>query len=89
MTDVAVEKMGKRDIATEEARQLVHNGYVIVRNAGRHRNYRELRARRLLIGRTNGGRALTLVVERTRDPTTWLIVTGWVATDNERRMIGS
>jgi hypothetical protein len=34
--------------------------------------------RRLLIGRTDGGRALTLVIEQTIDPTTWLIVTGWI-----------
>jgi hypothetical protein len=32
--------------------------------------------RLLLIGRTDGGRAITLVIERTADPTSWLIVTG-------------
>jgi hypothetical protein len=37
---------------------------------------------------TDGGRVLTLVIERTRDPTTWLIVTGWGATDAERRIFG-
>jgi Phage integrase family len=42
---------------------------------------------RLLIGRTDGGRVLTLVIERTVDPTTWLIVTGWGATLAERRML--
>ena len=41
----------------------------------------------LLIGHTDGGRALTLVIERTLDPTTWLIVTGWPATERERRII--
>ena len=41
-----------------------------------------------MIGRTNGGRALTLVIERTIDPTTWLIVTGWNATEVERRLLG-
>jgi len=44
--------------------------------------------RLLLIGHTDGGRALTLVIERTVDPTTWLIVTGWPATERERRIIG-
>jgi hypothetical protein len=43
--------------------------------------------RRLLIGRTDGGRALTLVVERTSDPTTWLTLTGWDATARERRLL--
>jgi hypothetical protein len=42
--------------------------------------------RRLLIGRTDGGRILTLVIERTDDPTTWLIVTGWSSTDAERKI---
>jgi hypothetical protein len=41
----------------------------------------------LLVGRTDGGRALTLVIERTVDPTSWLIVTGWIATERERRII--
>ena len=45
--------------------------------------------RRLLIGLTDGGRALTLVIEQTIDPSTWLVVTGWTATDEERRMLGS
>jgi hypothetical protein len=42
-----------------------------------------------MIGHTDGGRVLTLVVERTSDPTTWLIVTGWDATPRERRLLGS
>jgi hypothetical protein len=43
--------------------------------------------RRFLIGRTSGGRVLTLVVERTLGPTTWLIITGWSATDRERILL--
>jgi hypothetical protein len=39
----------------------------------------------MLIGQTDGGRVLTLVIERTLDSTTWLIVTGWPATDRERK----
>jgi hypothetical protein len=42
-----------------------------------------------MIGQTDGGRCLTLVIERTREPTTWLIVTGWVCTEVERKMLGS
>jgi len=45
--------------------------------------------RRLLIGRTDGGRALTLVIEQTIEPTSWLVVTGWTAGDEELRMLGS
>jgi hypothetical protein len=41
----------------------------------------------LLIGETDGARALTLVVERTVEPTTWLVVTGWNATAAERNLL--
>jgi hypothetical protein len=40
-----------------------------------------------LIGSTDGGRVLTLVIEQTVDPTTWLIVTGRSATEAERRIL--
>ena len=42
---------------------------------------------RLMIGRTDGGRVLTLVIEQTIEPTTWLIVTGWSSTDAERNLL--
>jgi len=32
---------------------------------------------------------VTLVIERTLEPTTWLIVTGWGSTEVERKMLGS
>jgi hypothetical protein len=34
-----------------------------------------------LIGRTDGGRYLTMVIEQTAEPTSWLIVTGWPSTN--------
>lgn len=40
-----------------------------------------------MIGHTDGGRILTLVVEQTNDPTTWLIVTGWTATRDQHRIV--
>lgn len=42
----------------------------------------------MLIGRTDGGRILTLVIEQTPDPESWLIVTGWESTAAERKIIG-
>jgi len=88
VTEAALDKLGARGISVEEAQQLVDNRYVILRNAGHGRQSpRQLRARRLVVGHTNGGRTLTLVVERTVDPTTWLIITGWEATRAERRML--
>lgn len=82
MTDAAVEKLGRRGISRQEAGQLLGNTTVTVRNPpGGER-------RRLLVGLTDGGRALTLVIERTLDPTTWLVVSGWSSTRNERKMLG-
>ena len=70
-------------VRSSEAEQLPQNRYVTVRNprAGEAGN------RRLLSGRTDGGRSLTLVIERTVDPTTWLIVTGWSSTEAERKIL--
>jgi hypothetical protein len=57
ITETANEKLGARGISGSEAQQLMDNRYVILRNTGRaRRNVRELRARRLVVGRTNGGR---------------------------------
>lgn len=83
-TEVALQKLGARDISAEEAAQLPCNEHVVVRNphAGG-----EPGSRRLLIGRTSGGRVLTVVIEETADPTTWLIVTGWSATQRERMLL--
>ena len=83
-TEVALAKLGARNISAEEAGQLPRNRHIIVRNphAGG-----EPSSRRLMIGGTNGGRVLTLVIERTLDAATWLIVTGWSATDVERNLL--
>jgi hypothetical protein len=40
-----------------------------------------------MIGATDGGRTLTLVIEQTPDPATWLVVTGWGSTAAERRVL--
>jgi hypothetical protein len=77
----ALEKLGARSISSREVEQLLRNPHVTIRNP------RGPEDRRLLIGRTDGGRALTLVIEQTSDPTTWLVVTGWSATFAERRIL--
>lgn len=86
--ETAAAKLGARGIDPHEAQQLLENAHKLVRNHGRRRTRRERSERRLLIGRTDGGTALTLVVEMTGETTTWVAVTGWVATQTERRMIG-
>ena len=88
-TKDAADKLGARGISIGETQQLIDNRYVIVRNRGRRRARERELARRLVIGRTDGGRTLTLVVERTVEPTTWIIVTGWSATDRERKILRS
>lgn len=85
LTEAALDKLGARGISAEETHQLVRNASTAVRNPRSNPPAK----RRLLIGRTDGGRALTLVVEQTVDPTTWLVVTGWDATPRERRLLGS
>lgn len=84
----SIDKLAAHGISVDEAQELIDNRYAIRRNTGRRRrSRRKLDTRRIVTGHTNGGRALTLVVERTKDPTTWLIVTGWPATGPERRRI--
>ena len=83
-TDVALDKLGAHLIAAVEAEQVLRNPHVIVRNP---RSPADPGRRRLLIGRTDGGRAITLVIERTADSTSWLIVTGWSSTAAQRRML--
>lgn len=84
VTDVALDKLGARSISADEAAQVPRNPHVTIANP-RARGGKG--KRRLLIGRSNGGRVLTLVIERTADPTTWLIVTGWGSTDSERKLL--
>ncbi len=83
-TDVALDKLGGRGISTAEAEQLLRNPHKTVRNPRRDD---EPAKRALLIGSTDGGRILTLVIERTVDPTSWLIVSGWSSTQTERKML--
>lgn len=80
---VAAEKLGARGIAEGEAKQLLQNVHITTRNTGPGRREH----RRLLVGRTDGDRVLTLVIERAFDHGTWLVITGWTATASERRML--
>jgi hypothetical protein len=83
-TEIALAKLRARDISAKEAAELPRNRYVTLRNP---HGGGEPGTRRFFIGRTSGGRVLTLVIERTLNPTTWLIITGWSATDRERILL--
>jgi uncharacterized DUF497 family protein len=85
ITEAAIDKLGARGISTHDARQIPRNAHVVVRNP--HKT--PAGKRRLLIGLTDGGRALTLVIEQTLDPTTWLIITGWDSSSRERKLLRS
>jgi hypothetical protein len=71
--DFALVKLGRRNISAEEALQLRWNDPEEGANPRSPRG----RDRKLLVGETNGGRRLTLVIESTADPTAWLVITGW------------
>jgi uncharacterized DUF497 family protein len=66
VTETAIDKLGARGITTHDARQIPRNAHVIVRNPHETAPGK----RRLLIGHTDGGRALTLASSRpsTRRP---------------------
>jgi hypothetical protein len=81
-TTAAIEKLGGRGISEAEAEQLLRNRHTIGRNP------RGSGDRRLLVGLTDGGRTLTLVIEATVEPTTWLVITGWDVGERERKMLG-
>jgi hypothetical protein len=76
-TEVARDKLAGRWISAAEAEQLPHNVHRTVRDP---REETEPGRRWILIGETDGGRVLTLVIERPVEPTTWLVLTGWIAT---------
>jgi hypothetical protein len=83
-SDVARMKLGARGISVAEARQIPHNRYETGPNPQEPRSDGR---RRMLVGQTDGGRVLTLVIERTPDPNSWVIVTGWTASPRERKVL--
>lgn len=82
-TEVALDKLGARGISAAETEQAIWNRHVVVRNRRGRPERRQREARRLLIGRSDAGRLLTLVIEET----TWLLVTGWESTPAERMIL--
>ncbi len=81
-TLAAVSKLEKRRISTAEVRELPWNRYRLVANP-----HGPDPGRRFLIGQTNAGRVLTIVIASTDEPTTWLVITGWEATAAQRRLL--
>jgi hypothetical protein len=73
--ETAVEKLGARDIAPEDIEQITANRYVALRNP-RPRVDGSI----LLIGTTDGGRLLTVVLNPVAaDSSEWDVATAWDA----------
>ncbi|HWW66840.1 MAG TPA: hypothetical protein VNY83_02545 [Solirubrobacterales bacterium] len=83
LIETAIEKLGARGISEREAQQLLANLYVTTRNPSQGGGAE----RQLLIGYTDGGRMLTLVIEQTPEPSSWLVITGWTTAAHERKML--
>ena len=83
INETGIEKLGARGISEREARQVLQNDNAIGPNP------RGGEERRLLVGLTDGGRVLTLVVERTLEPGSWIVVTGWNSTKSQRKILES
>lgn len=74
------EHLGSHGISPSEARELLSNCHITVLNPRAER-------RITLIGRTDGGRILSMALDATEDPGTWRPVTGIEATPAERRLL--
>lgn len=79
--DENTEHIAQHGIAPEEIEQMTGNAYVTARNVRGPEN------RIVMIGRTDGGRTLTIVLEATRDEVVWRPVTGWESTASERKLL--
>jgi hypothetical protein len=80
VSDRASEKLGRRGISAAEAQQLPGNRHGFGKNPRAPRES----DRQFLIGETNGGRRLDLVIEPTHDAAVWRVVTGW---ESDRRRV--
>lgn len=78
----AVAKLMRRGISRVEASQLLRNSHVLAANP-----HPRAPGGRFLIGRTDGGRVLTLAVYPTHDPALWIVHTGWDATPEQARAL--
>ena len=86
-TEAALNKLGARGISVVEAEQTIWNRHVVVRNRRGSPERRQPGVRRLVIGQSDANRVLTLVIEETMEPATWLLVTGWDSTSAERKIL--
>jgi hypothetical protein len=76
-------KLAQRRIAEWEAYEVFFNAHVVIRNK------RQRAASHRMIGRTDAGRLLTILIREASDePGLWDVITGWEASEGERTMYG-
>ncbi len=73
--------LASHGISPTEARELLSNSHITMSNP-------RAEGRITLVGRTNGGRILSLALDPTDDAGAWRPVTGLPATPVERRLLG-
>ena len=79
--DDNVEHIHAHGVFPEEIEQVTGNRYATARNR------RAPASRIMMFGFTDGGRALSVVLEATQDPAVWRPVTAWDATPEERQIV--
>ena len=70
-------------ITPNEVMQMLRNRFTV------RRNRRNRAGNRQLIGETDGGRVLTVILAPTDLPDRWRPVTGWDSSLEERRQLGA
>lgn len=73
--------IAEHGVTPREVNQMVENPHIIVRNRKRRR------APVLLIGRTHGGRVLSVPLAKTRDPEVWRPITAFPATQAQTALL--
>jgi hypothetical protein len=79
--DTNIQKLAVHGVAPQEVMQLLENRFTV------RRNKRSRTGERQLIGETNGGRVITVILATTAVPDRWRPITGWDSTAAERRAL--
>jgi uncharacterized DUF497 family protein len=69
--------VAKHGISDLEIDRMLSNRHLVIPNSGHE-------PRMFLLGQTDGGRILTVVIEPTRIDGTWRPITAWDASDSEK-----
>jgi uncharacterized DUF497 family protein len=76
--DYNQEEMARHGVTIREVRQVFDRGFRLLRNAKEHT------ATHLMVGRTNGGRWLTIPIARTAQPGVWRPATAFPSRPADR-----